>query len=125
RAVKTYDSSFGTSFRTYASLCVDRSIITAVNKTLAKHIVPKSAVVPLDDVGDFKSAALPSAEHEVMYKLDMDELMGGLTDTLSEFEIRVFRLLLCGISYKAISEKLGCSEKSVDNAIQRIRRKLS
>lgn len=125
KAVDSYNPSFGASFRTYASLCVDRSIISAVNKVFAKHSIPKSAVMPIDEADQSYAVSVPSIENEVLFKINKDELIKELSGILSPFEMKVFRLLLVEMSYKSIARRLNCSEKAVDNAVQRIRRKMN
>ena len=54
-AVKCYDGSFGTSFSTFAYLCIDRNIMSAVKKTFSKKQIPKSVLVFIEETSDFES----------------------------------------------------------------------
>lgn len=124
KAVKHYDPEYKTSFNSFASLCVDRSIISAVNKTFSKGSIPKTVLVSIDDADEFEQNSTVSIENQVILKLDKDKLLEQIHTRLSEFEKDVFNLFIKGFTYKKISEVLSVTEKSVDNAIQRIRRKL-
>lgn len=125
KAVKSFNPKYNTSFKTFASLCVDRSIISAVNKTFSKHSVPQSVLVSFDDAHETNTVSAVSVENEVFTKLDKDKLFESLELSLSKLELKVFGLFIKGYSYKKISQMLDVSEKTVDNAVQRIRRKLA
>ncbi len=125
KAVSFYNPEYKTSFRSFASLCVDRSIISAVNKVFSKSSIPKSVLVSIDSVDESGQGSIPSIENEVMVKLDKDMLFDQIDVKLSDLERKIFALFIKGYSYKKISQTLKTSEKSVDNAIQRIRRKLA
>ncbi|MBR2152568.1 MAG: sigma-70 family RNA polymerase sigma factor [Clostridia bacterium] len=122
RAVKSYRSDGGSSFKTYAILCVDNSIISAVRKSLAKKRIPDSVIVPLDDCSTLPKET--SAEDTYITQEEFHLLKETLSAKLSSFENDVFSLYLAGYDQDKISFKLSTNKKSVNNAISRIKRKI-
>ena len=122
-AVKCYENSFGTSFSTFAYLCIDRKIISAVRKSLSKKQIPNSALVFIKDDDRFLDKN-ENPESLIISKEGVASLQRRITEKLSKTEKNVLDLYLMGYSYSKISAALSISEKAVDNAIQRIRRKL-
>lgn len=123
-AVKYYDSSFGASFSTFAYLCIDRNIMSAVKKSLSKKQIPKSALVFIDQTSDFESNHSDNPEIALISKENIDLLKTKITKKLSNMEQSVLKLYLNGNSYDEIAKILKISQKSVDNAMQRLRKKL-
>ncbi|MCR5207116.1 MAG: sigma-70 family RNA polymerase sigma factor [Eubacterium sp.] len=122
-AIKSYNSDKGASFKTYAAVCIKNSVIIALNKINTQKSIPPDMIVHIDDV-DPKSRYVVSAEDEYLASISVSALTDILQEKLSHFENEVLRLYIIGCSYNEIGEKLGNSPKSVDNAIQRIRKKL-
>ena len=122
RAVRTYSQDAGSSFKTYATLCIDNSIISAVRKSLTKKRIPGSAIVPLDDCDSLPEET--SAEEEYFSKESIKFLKEKLSSKLSSFEFDVFSLYLVGYDQEKIATQLKVQKKSVNNAISRIKRKL-
>ena len=117
-AVRTYDSSKGTPFKVYASVCMQNSIKTASGKISEEYTVNS-------DNNIFES--VESAEDPLKYVLNserLSEVFRACESSLSEIEKTVLFLVAGGMSYSEISRKLDMSAKSVDNAVQRARRKL-
>lgn len=123
-AVKCYESNFDTSFSTFAYLCIDRNILSAVRKSLAKKQIPKSALSFIEDEGNFQESVLENPETVLIAKENISAMKQRIVEVLSDTERKVLDLYLLGYSYSKIAEKLELSEKSVDNAIQRMRKKL-
>lgn len=123
-AVKSYDESFGTRFSTFAYLCIDRNILSTVKKTLSKKQIPKSALVFIEENGDFETDKSENPENLVISKENLNLLKRKITENLSGREQSVLNMYLSGHSYQEIAKDLKISVKSVDNAIQRLRRKL-
>lgn len=119
-AINSYDASLGASFRTYAILNIDRRITDAVRFAFRKKQVPASAKVELDDLPDSNDP-----EHVTIVKDELNRVMSRLEQETSTLERSVFTLHLDGYSYSEIAKRLGCSTKSVENALTRVRRKLS
>ena len=136
KAIRDYRSDRESSFRNFAELCITRQIITAVKTaTRNKH-------TPLNGYVSFSSSPAGSGEGEPT----LDEVMAGapiwdpvnqvisseelrslvdcLSTVLSELESRVLSLYLDGHSYVTIGEMIGCDCKTVDNALQRVKRKV-
>ncbi len=136
KAVRDYDPHQQMSFRGFAELCVTRQLITAVKSaTRFKHgplnsYVSFSRSVSDDDDGDRVLAdTLPAsprfdpAEH-VTSAERVRELQAYVDDALSDLEVEVLRMYVDGRSYVEIAEVLCRRTKSVDNALQRIKRKI-
>ena len=136
KAVRDYRSDRESSFRNFAELCITRQIITAVKtSTRNKHS-------PLNEYVSFSQTATASGESEpgleevlpgpsaqdpvnqVISSEELHSLVGCLSSVLSELESSVLSLYLDGHSYEVIGERLDCDTKTVDNALQRVKRKV-
>lgn len=135
KAVKSFDAEKQNSFKTFAGLCIERQLITAVkNSNRQKHIPLNSSlslnasaydededtsIMEILDIG--KGAEDPL---DIITKKEYFDLVEkSIDDSLSKFEKQVLNLYKNGESYASIAEKLGSKVKSVDTAIQRIRKK--
>lgn len=125
-AVKSFDSECSTAFSTFAKLCIERNIISAVRKTLRKKQIPSSMLVFIDDESYNNVAQADSAnpETEMLNKEAFKKLKTDIFSKLSKTELTVLNHYLSGKSYEQISALANISVKSVDNAMQRIRKKL-
>ena len=124
RAVSEYksDRDGGMSFKNFAYLCVSRRIIDAVKASARKKNVPLNNYVSL-----FQSEwemPVSSPEDEIIRGEDRREFLQKMSKELSDFEFRIAVMYMDGFSCAEICEATGKSEKSVDNAIQRSKRKL-
>jgi RNA polymerase sigma-H factor len=137
KAVRDYRYDRESSFRNFAELCITRQIITAVKTaTRNKH-------TPLNQYVSFSSTAagssgdgdptldevLPGSPvhdpvNQVISSEELRSLVACLSTVLSDLESRVLALYLDGHSYEKVGEKLGCDCKTVDNALQRVKRKV-
>jgi RNA polymerase sporulation-specific sigma factor len=137
KAVRDYRDDRLASFRSFAELCITRQIITAIKTATRQKHVPLNGYLsfsqsPSDssDDGDCSLAdVLPGPTthdpvNQVISSEEVDSLTGCLTRMLSELEGKVLRLYLQGLSYERIAGELGCDCKTVDNALQRIKRKV-
>ena len=124
KAVDGYENGFQTTFSTFAYMCVDRNILSAVKKSLAKKQIPKSALVFLDETDNLSSFDNENPESIVISNENLKVLKDKIAKRLSKFEQSVLEYYLMGFTYKKIADTLGCSQKAVDNAIQRLRNKL-
>ncbi len=131
KAVREFDPARGVPFHQFARVCVSRALISAVRSSLAsKHSVLNDAV-PLEkplfeDIAQTAPQETgPAADPEalVIGMEAREELLEQLGRLLSDFEGKVLSLFLDGYSYEEMAAKLGRPVKSVDNAVQRIRRK--
>ena len=123
-AVKTYDPDGGMSFKSYVSLVAERRFISIIRRQNTQKSVPLSAIVELDTLDSEVVDLSRSPEEQIMLKEQIDLAMQQLRGILSTRELEVFLLYTEGLSYNAIAEKLGVSEKSVDNALQRAKKKI-
>lgn len=133
KAVRDYSDNKGCSFRTFALLCVKRQICTAVTSSNRKKHYPLNTYISIysQDKEEVSLLDMLAAQEYSNPESNMllQEKLGGILEkietALSRYERQVLELYLDGQAYGKIAEQLGKSEKSVDNAIQRIRKKLS
>lgn len=117
KAIRTYDNT-SSAFQTYASLCVKRSMISALRKYNRANRLVYSAEVPEHMIPPREPAG------EDMYRDEDRQRIKSFINELSPFEKTIFSLYISGMKYSAMAEKLGCTVKSVDNAITRIKSKI-
>jgi RNA polymerase sporulation-specific sigma factor len=122
-AINSYDPNKKAKFSTYASRCINNSIQTALRKFTRLRDIPQSNLVSLEE-DYFENQVGLSAEDEYLAKESVTSLTDILYENLSRFENEVLRLYIVGCSYTEIADKLGKNAKAIDNAIQRIRKKL-
>lgn len=134
KAVRTYNPAGGASFKTYTGICIHNQIVSAIESSHAKRHAPLNDSVSLDvPVGESDSTlaqvlpAGPDANpaERAIFKETISLMLSEDSKVLSAFEKQVVTRLKDGRGYKEIAEELGKPPKSIDNAIQRIRRKLS
>lgn len=130
-AIREYDPSKGASFKTFAEICIQNRIQSAVRVAGRKKHLPLNDGIPLDEVLSDESTSQgarffhPSPEEQVLARETEQEFSSVYSRCLSKLEAKIVELYLMGLSYREIADKLGRDVKSVDNAIQRIRRKLA
>ena len=133
-AIREFDLSMNTSFKTYAEICVKRRIYSAIKSASRKKHEPLNDMVSFDDVlsDESKTSAVSygeayrrTPEEQVLGREGADEIIKTYSRCLSKFEVEILNLYLGGLSYSEIADNCGKTEKSVDNAVQRIRRKLA
>ena len=122
-AINSYSSEKGAKFATYASICINNSVQTALRKFSRMKDIPPSSIMPLEE-DFFDNYPALSAEDEYLAKESVSALTDFLYEGLSRFENEVLRLYIEGHSYTEIASKLSKNPKAIDNAIQRIRKKL-
>ena len=134
KSIKSFDTEKQNSFKTFANMCVERQLITAVKNSNRQKHIPLNSSVSLNsaayednedmdkmDVLDIKMMNDPSdiiADREYFENME-----SKIKENLSSFELQVLKEYEKGKSYAAIAEKLNAKVKSVDTAIQRIRKK--
>ena len=122
-AVKSFDPSKGVPFRAFAETCINNRIISAVRKNFnSKNAALSNAVSFEAETADIAADSDPA--DIVSDKFETEYLSELLSSGLSDFEKKVIGLRLQSKSYAEIAEKLGTTEKSVDNALQRIKSKM-
>lgn len=134
-AIRQFDAEHNTSFKTFAECCICNRLKSAVKSASSLKHTPLNDGVPLDSILSDESQTPMSAYAELFQKSPeeqvlarenkkyTDELYLSLLNTLSRFEREVLTHYLSGLSYREIARNTAKSEKAVDNAIQRIRRK--
>ena len=133
KAVREYDPAKAASFRTFAEICI-RSRLYSVLRAAArdKHMALNQSV-PLDtpffDANSYTSGTSDLTQRDPeAYLIDREHtaaLLSGVRKQLSEFEAKILGYYLDGLSCREIAETVGKPPKSVDNAVQRIRRKVA
>jgi RNA polymerase sigma-H factor len=137
KAVRDFRTDKETSFRSFAELCVTRQIITAIKTATRFKHQPLNAYVSFshtpagqDSDGDCTLGdALPGPSIDdpsvcVVSTEELQALVGCLGTSLSGLESEALRLYLDGHSYESMGEELGCDCKTIDNALQRVKRKI-
>ncbi len=122
KAVNAYDENGGASFPTFARLCVESNVKTAVKRSRNKGNVPLNDAVSIFECLGVLASDNP--EDKVLVEERGRELSAKLNERLSAGEKAVFDLYLKGMSYGEIAAAVGGNVKKVDNALQRIRKKL-
>jgi len=112
------------SFATFLSLCIERSLKSTIKKATAQKRIPSDLLVPIDDtLAD--NIKVSSAEEEFFDKDSLSQKESDILSKLSEKEVLVLKSFLKTGSYDSTAKELSISRKSVDNALVRIRRKLN
>ena len=132
-AIREFDPSQGVSFRSFAEHCIRMRLYSAVKTASRLKHLPLNDSMPLEQLSDDPSSQLSAApelfrrspEDLVLARESKEELKQLFNQRLSHMERQVLDLFLDGLSYRDIAQVLKKDEKSVDNAVQRIRRKLA
>jgi RNA polymerase sporulation-specific sigma factor len=138
KAVRDFDTNQETSFYSFAELCISRQMYTAIKLSQRQKHMPLNSYVSLYDIKktdyDDKQAPLieqletesnSNPEELFLDKERMQMLVEQLNERLSDMERRVLHLHLQGEDYRSIATLLEKSPKSIDNALQRIKQKIS
>ena len=132
-AIRHYDPENQSSFKTFAEHCIRMRLLSAIKSASRLKHFPLNDGISLEQLSEEPGAqisAFPeffrrSPEDLVLARESKEELYSAFLQCLSKFEIKVLDLYLDGLSYREIAEKLGKSAKSIDNAVQRVRKKLA
>ncbi|MGN0134055.1 MAG: RNA polymerase sporulation sigma factor SigH [Anaerotignum sp.] len=137
KAVRDYNEEKNASFRSFAELCVNRQMITAIKAATRQKHQPLNSYVSLNkpvyeeeseqtymDFLQSSSSALLNPEALLIGQENKSFLENQMVKNLSSFETRVLVLYLQGRSYFEIAHVLDKPEKSIDNALQRVKKKL-
>ena len=123
-ACQSFDPNGGSAFGTYVSTIARRRFGKIISRLQSKKAVPESAVTFIEDVPESSDRYVPSPEEQLLRRERLEQMLDRLKALLSAREYEVLMLFASGLSYSMISQKLNISEKSVDNALQRARRKV-
>jgi len=137
KAVRDFRADKETSFRSFAELCVTRQIITAIKTATRFKHTPLNTYIsfshtPAGQEADSECTlgdALPGPNVDepsvcVISTEELQSLVFTLGTGLSKLESDALRLYLEGSSYEEMAERLGCDTKTIDNALQRVKRKV-
>ena len=134
-AVRSFQTNKSASFRTYAEVCIKSRLISAVRAASSGKHSPLNSYISFetpsfDGIADFSSVAAvgmpqPNPEDVIICREELQEHLDTAKGQLSGFEANVLSYYLEGLSYQEIATQVKRSPKSVDNAVQRIRRKLA
>ena len=137
KAVRDFRPDKETSFRSFAELCVTRQIITAIktatrfkHQPLNQYVSFSHTPAGQDSDGECTLGdALPGSTVDepsvvVISTEELQSLVGALGSGLSRLESNALRLYLEGSSYEEMAAELGCDTKTIDNALQRVKRKV-
>ena len=134
KAIKSFDASKQNSFKSFANLCVERQLITAIKTSNRQKNMPLNSYLSLnmtaynedDDTSIMEVLDTHTAEDPldtITKKEYYKNIENAIDKNLSDFEKKVLNRYAQGESYVKIAEKLDTPVKSIDNAIQRIRKK--
>lgn len=136
KAIRDFQRERNTAFRAFAELCITRQIITAIKTATRQKHMPLNSYVSLNrptspDEDDQRSLAdtlvAPTISDPIDLVISAEEvadIRSSMGRVLSSLETEVLRLYMDGKSYQEIADMLGRHVKSIDNALQRIKRKL-
>jgi RNA polymerase sporulation-specific sigma factor len=136
KAVRDYRSDREASFRSFAELCITRQIITAVKTATRNKHTPLNHSVSFSQTPAADGESEPSLDeliagpsahdpvNQVISSEELSSLVACLSSVLSELESSVLSLYLDGRSYDEMAGRIGCDSKTVDNALQRVKRKV-
>ncbi len=136
KAVRDYRTDRESSFRNFAELCITRQIITAVKTATRNKHTPLNQYVSFSATPASSGDGEPTLEEvipgpsiddpisQVISSEELRALVGCLSTALSDLESRVLSLYLDGRSYEEVAGLLDCDAKTVDNALQRVKRKV-
>lgn len=135
KAIKNFDNSKQNTFKTFANLCIERQLITAIKSSNRQKHMPLNSYLSLNTsaydndedgtelIETFEVDTIEDPLETIMKKEYFNEIQNTMHKSLSEFEEKVLDRYMQGESYEIIAKKLETPVKSVDNAIQRIRKK--
>ena len=137
KAVRDYRTDRESSFRNFAELCITRQIITAVKTATRNKHTPLNQYVsfsstPAGGTGEgeptldevIPGSTVHDPVNQVISSEELRALVACISTALSELESRVLALYLDGYSYEEVGRRLECDCKTVDNALQRVKRKV-
>ena len=137
KAIKSYKADMQNSFKSFANMCIERQLITAIKTSNRQKHMPLNSYLSLNgaayDEGEgendislmdiFESALIEDPLDTITKKEYYKDIEDTIDKKLSDFEKKVLNKYINGESYVQIAEELETTVKSIDNAIQRIRKK--
>ena len=137
KAIKSYKPDMQNSFKSFANMCIERQLITAIKTSNRQKHMPLNSYLSLnisaydEEEGEsdtslmdiFDSELIEDPLDTITKKEYYHDLESTIDKTLSDFEKKVLNKYINGKSYVQIADELDTTVKSIDNAIQRIRKK--
>ena len=136
KAIKSFDKQKQNTFKTFANMCIERQLITAIKTSNRQKHMPLNSYLSLntaaydnDDensvelIDTFNNDTTEDPLETIMKKEYYEQIQNNIEKSLSKFEKQVLDRFIKGESYNVIAKRLDSPVKSVDNAIQRIRKK--
>ena len=135
KAIRGFDHCKQNTFETFANLCIERQLITAIKSSNRQKHMPLNSYLSLNTsaydndedgtelIETFEVDTIEDPLETIMKKESFDEIQKTMHKSLSKFEEQVLDRYIQGESYEIIAKRLDTPVKSVDNAIQRIRKK--
>lgn len=135
KAIKNFEPEKQSSFKTFANICIERQLITAIKSSNRQKHIPLNSYLSLNAsaydndnesvelIDTFNSNQMEDPLETIMKKEYYEEVHSSINKSLSKFEKQVLNYFAKGESYVTIANRLDAPVKSVDNAIQRIRKK--
>ncbi|MEF9952426.1 MAG: RNA polymerase sporulation sigma factor SigH [Clostridium sp.] len=135
KAIRDFKADKLASFRAFAELCITRQIITAIKTATRQKHIPLNSYVSLnkpiyDEESDrtlmdvLSTMHISDPEELIISKEEKLKIEDKMNEVLSPLEIKVIKSYLDGKSYQEIAQELNRHSKSIDNALQRVKRKL-
>ncbi len=135
KAIRDYNKDKLTSFKAFAELCITRQIITAIKTATRQKHIPLNSYISLnkpiyDEESDrtlldiISGAKVTDPEELIISSEELYSMESKIVELLSALECKVLMAYLDGKSYQEIAEELDRHVKSIDNALQRVKRKL-
>lgn len=135
KAVRDYDITRQASFRSFAEICITRQIITAIKSATRQKHIPLNSYVSLNKpiyeeesgrtlLDVIEESRITDPMELFISREDMDKIHSTIGEILSELELRSLMSYLDGKTYNEIALELNRHEKSIDNALQRVKRKM-
>ncbi|MFI3210086.1 MAG: RNA polymerase sporulation sigma factor SigH [Peptostreptococcaceae bacterium] len=135
KAIRDFDPTKTSSFKAFADVCITRQIITAIKTATRQKHMPLNSYVSLNKpvyeeesertlIDMIAPIINNDPEQLIISKEELKRIQEKMNEVLSELELKVVELYLNGKSYQDIADKLERDVKSIDNALQRVKRKL-
>ena len=135
KAIKSFDIEKQNTFKTFANICIERQLITAIKTSTRQKHMPLNTCISLNTAAysneddsielleTYNNQTIEDPLETMMKKEYYKEIKQTITSSLSRFEKQVLDRLVLGESYETIAKRFDTPVKSIDNAIQRIRKK--
>ena len=135
KAVRDFDASKTNSFKGFADICITRQIITAIKTATRQKHIPLNSYISLNKpvydeesertlLDKIATSIVTDPEELIISKEELKHIESKMNELLSDLELQVVEYYLNGKSYQYIADKLKRDVKSIDNALQRVKRKL-